>query len=90
VDLHRVPLRESQRCAHIRKDCGRVFFVYAAFHGHPVSAYAFMCRRGHNPAHLSDFSSTAIEHRVAELSKGQELAEEHREFIIEKWHERLG
>jgi hypothetical protein len=28
--------------------------------------------------------------KVSELAKAQELAEEHRQLILEKWHEHLG
>ena len=28
--------------------------------------------------------------KVSELSKAQQLAEEHRQLILEKWHEHLG
>jgi len=28
--------------------------------------------------------------QVSELSKGQQLAEENRQLILEKWHEHLG
>ena len=66
------------------------FFFYSNEHG-PIHVHA---RYGDGEAVFDVEPVVELREsyglRVAELSKAQKLAEEHRELIIEKWHEHLG
>lgn len=66
------------------------FFFYSNEHG-PIHVHA---RYGDGEAVFDVEPVVELREsyglRVAELSKAQELAEEHRELIIKKWHEHLG
>lgn len=68
---------------------GYRFFIYSNEHG-PIHAHV---RYGGGEAVFDVEKTIELREshglRVQELAKAQQLAEEHRELIIEKWHENI-
>ncbi|HOD81580.1 MAG: hypothetical protein BWX88_02989 [Planctomycetes bacterium ADurb.Bin126] len=69
---------------------GYTFFFYSNEH-RPIHVHV---RHGDGEAVFDVEESVTLREsqnmKVSELSKGQQLAEENRQLILEKWHEHLG
>lgn len=69
---------------------GYSFFFYSNEH-RPIHVHV---RRGDGEAVFNVEESVELREsqnmKVSELSKAQQLAEENRQLILEKWHEHLG
>ncbi len=81
---------ESLRCPRSLNRTVNKFFFYSNEH-RPIHVHV---RHGDGEAVFNVEESVELREsqdmKVSELSKAQQLAEENRQLILEKWHEHLG